>query len=166
METFVWDVVFKAADKRAEKAAEEAAELLRAGKGKEALALMREVLAIAPELPSAIKVLRAYIEEYPVDDSAVAILKEQAMRKSAGWVAQSAYASWLAMNGDHAGAEEALGLLMARFPNRLDFARGWMLNAAECGKREEALAWLEAHRQKFGQFEYQSIKVQLGKVGE
>lgn len=166
METFVWDVVFKAADKRAEKITEEAAELLRAGRGKEALALVREVLAIAPELPSAIKVLRSYIDECPDDGDAVDILKEQAMRKSAGWVAQSAYASWLAVNGDYAGAEEALGLLMARFPGRLDFAQGWMVNAAECGKREEALAWLEAHKQKFGRFEYQSLKAQLGKDGE
>ena len=166
METFVWDVVFKAADKRAERIAEDAAELLKTGKSNEALALVREVLAIAPELPSAIKVLRSYIDECPDDGDAVGLLKEQSMRKSAGWVAQSAYASWLAVNGDNAGAEEVLGSLMARFPGRLDFAQGWMMNAAKCGKREEALAWLEAHKQKFGQFEYQSIKAQLGKDGE
>lgn len=166
METFVWDVVFKAADKRAEKISAEAAELLRAGESKEALALVREVLAIAPELPSTIKVLRAYIDEWPDDDEAVAILKEQAMRKSSGWVAQSAYASWLAVNGDNAGAENALRTLMARFPGRMDFAQGWMVNAAKCGKREEALEWLEAHKHKFGQFDYQSIKAQLGKDGE
>ena len=166
MEKFVWDVVFKAADKRAEKISEEAAELLRAGRNKEALALVREVLAIAPELPSAIKVLRSYVDECPDDGGAVGLLKEQSMRKSAGWVAQSAYASWLAASGDHAGAEEALGSLMARFPGRMEFAQGWMMNAAKCGKREQALAWLEAHKRNFGQFEYQSIREQLAKDAE
>ena len=161
LERFVWDVVFKAADKRAERLADEAGRLVKEGRRREAFARVREALAQAPELPSAIKALRAYLDVWPGDDEAVALLKEQASRKSAGWAAPAAYASVLAQAGDFAGAEAALRRLMARFPARTDFAQGWMLNAARVGKGDEARAWLEAHRQRFGKFEYLTLKERL-----
>lgn len=106
LERFVWGVVFKAADKRAERLADEAGRLVKEGRRREAFDRVREALAQAPELPSAIKALRAYLDAWPGDDEAVALLKEQASRKSAGWVAKSAYASVLAQAGDFAETAE------------------------------------------------------------
>ncbi len=162
MEKFVWDVVFNASDKRAESESERAKRLLRAGDHQGALKVIEGVLSKTPEFPAAISALRSLLEDDPGNEKAFDLLQAQARRKSAGFIAQAAYASVLAQKADFAGAERELAILRRRFPKRHDFAVGWAINAAKCGKREAAKEWLKDNRRHFGVLEYRSLSTQIG----
>ncbi len=157
MEKFVWSVVFDASDKRVERDSEVAKALAREGRCDEALEAVKRALAERPEFPAAVEALRAVLQERPEDEAAFGLLRGQALRRSAGFVAQAAYASVLAQRGDFAGAERELALLRRRFPERRDFAVGWALNAAKCGKRAEAQAWLAENGGLFGELEREAL---------
>jgi len=150
MERYVWDVVFRASDKSAEGDSETALQLLRDGRQDEALDIIKSILARVPEFPDAIRALRSYLETRPDDEEAADILACQASRRSAGSVAQAAYASFLAQKGNVSGAERELRRLRDRFPKRADFAKGWLINATRCGMIDEAKAWLDSHKRLFG----------------
>ncbi len=166
MEKFVWNVVFKSSDKRAERDSEEAKRLLLKGDAKSALETVRRVLAQTPEFPEAISVLRSLLGLDINNGEAFELLESQGRRKSAGFVAQSAYASALAQKGDCQGAERELAVLCRRFPDRRDFGVGWAINAAKCGKREEASAWLRKNSRLFGAMEFRSLMKQIEGEGD
>lgn len=161
VEKFVWDAVFKASDKQVERQANAAMRLLSEDKADEALVLIKSALSEKPEFPEAIGALRLLLDSCPANEEAFALLAQQARRRSAGFVAQSAYASVLAQRRDFADAERELRVLRDRFPQRADFAAGWAINAAKSGRRDEARTWLGKNRRLFGEREYTALCEQI-----
>ena len=165
MEKFVWEVVFKNSDKSVIRDTEVAMRILKEEESKDAFKIIQRVLKIVPEFPEAVIALRYYLELFPDDDKALTLLCGQAERKSAGFIAQSAYASILVQRKDYDEAEKVLKLLSKRFPTRIDFAKGWAINASKAGKREEAIKWVNDNASSLGNYEHaQLLKVVKGEA--
>ena len=163
VERFVWDVVFRASDKRIDRESELATKLVLNGQKEEAFELITRLLADAPEFHGAIHALMRYLEEYPEDKEALNLLKTQAERKSFGFDAQAAYASILARRGDADGAERLLRTLRNRFPRHNAFAKGWLINAARTSHKDEARQWFNDHKDSFQMMERVEFEEMLSK---
>ena len=156
VERFVWQIVMSTLDKRSIKDAEDALAAVKTDRER-ALSIIEVALKRNPELGEVINALKTYLDYYPDDERAIQMLKEQAERKSIGFIAQSAYASFLAESGKYEDAACWLENLVVRFPERRDFLKGWFVNAAKASKAENCRRWLECNRSSLTEQEYELL---------